>query len=147
MARTPLAPLSAAIIVAALLGMVVPAAASNWTLSLKTGSTAEAQAQTGPAAPIGVSDVCVSSSQQEVTVSWSAVAHAATYTIYKSTTTSTGSYSSTATGVTTTTWTSGTLTTGNYYFKVAAYVGSKWLGAQSAATAESTIATNSCVQP
>jgi hypothetical protein len=49
--------------------------------------------------------------------------------------------------VTTTTWTSGTLTTGNYYFKVAAYVGSKWLGAQSAATAESTIATNSCVQP
>jgi hypothetical protein len=58
-----------------------------------------------------------------------------------------GSYSSTATGVTTTTWTSGVLATGNDYFKVAAYVGTKWVGAESAATGESTISGSGCTQP
>ena len=50
--------------------MVVPAAASNWTLSLKTGSTTEAQARTGPTAPYQHIGLYVSSSEQEVTVSW-----------------------------------------------------------------------------
>ena len=49
--------------------------------------------------------------------------------------------------VTTTSWTSGTLPAGNYYFKVAAYVGTKWVSAESAATGETTINTGSCIQP
>ena len=150
LARTPLAPLSAGVLVAVLLASVVPAAGSNWTGSLAAGSKAEAQAQPGPAAPTGVSDVCVSQSQRLVTVSWNAVTNASTYTVLKSTTTSTGSYTSAATGVTTTSWTSGTLTAGNYWFKVEAYVGTKWLSAQSAPTpSETTIATTGteCQQP
>ena len=99
MAPTPLAPLPAATLVAVLLISVALASASNWALSLKTASTAEAHAQAAPLAPTGVSAACVSPTQQKVTVTWSAVAHAATYAIYKSTTLA-GSYSSTATGVT-----------------------------------------------
>jgi cellulose 1,4-beta-cellobiosidase len=146
LAPTPLAPLSAAILVAVLLISGAPASASNWALSIKTASTAEAQTQAAPPVPTGVSAACVSPTQQKVTVTWSAVAHAATYTIYKSATLA-GSYSSTATGVTTTTWTSGVLATGNDYFKVAAYVGTKWVGAESAATGESTISGSGCTQP
>ncbi len=150
MARTPLAPLSVGVLVAVLLVSVVPAAGSNWTLALAAGSKAEAQAQPAPAAPTGVQDVCVSSSGRTVTVSWNPVADASTYTIFKSTTTSTGSYTSTATGVATDSWTSGTLAAGNYWFKVEAYVGTKWVSAQSAATpTETTIATSGteCQQP
>jgi hypothetical protein len=39
------------------------------------------------------------------------------------------------------------LATGNDYFKVAAYVGTKWVGAESAATGESTISGSGCTQP
>jgi hypothetical protein len=150
LARTPLAPLSAGVLVAVLLATVVPAAGSNWTLSLAAGSKGATQAKPGPPAPTGVTDVCVSPSGRTVTVSWNAVADASTYTVFKSTTTSTGTYSSTATGVTTNSWTSGTLTAGNYWFKVEAYVGTKWVSAQSAATpSETTIATTGteCQQP
>jgi hypothetical protein len=146
----PLAPLSATVLVAVLLATVVPAAGSNWTPALAAGSKGEAQAQPGPVAPTGVSDVCVSPSQRLVTVSWNAVADASTYTVFKSTTTAGGTYTSTATGVTTNSWTSGTLTAGNYWFKVEAYVGTKWVSAQSAATpSETTIATTGteCQQP
>ena len=51
------------------------------------------------------------------------------------------------TGVTTTTWTSGVLATGNDYFKVAAYLSTKWVSAESAATGESTISGSGCTQP
>ena len=147
MARTPLAPLSAGILVAVVLATVVPAAGSNWTLALHTGSNGEAQAKPGPSAPSGVSDLCVSSSGRTVTVSWNAVTDASSYTIYKATTLA-GTYSSTGTAATTS-WTSGTLTAGNYYFKVAASVGTNWASAESAATGETTIATSGteCKQP
>ncbi|MGA2804836.1 MAG: hypothetical protein ABSF89_10660 [Acidimicrobiales bacterium] len=87
MARTPLAPLSAGVLVAVLLATVVPAAGSNWTLSLAAGSKGATQAKPGPPAPTGVTDVCVSPSGRTVTVSWNAVADASTYTVFKSTTT------------------------------------------------------------
>lgn len=48
MAPTPLAPLSATMLVAAFLISVAPAPVSSWALALKTGSTAEAQAQPAP---------------------------------------------------------------------------------------------------
>jgi hypothetical protein len=150
LAYTPLAPLSAGVLVAALLASALPAAGSNWAISLAAGAKAEAQAQGAPAAPTGISDVCVSPSGRTVTVSWNAVTDASTYSIFKSTTTSAGTYTSAATGVTTASWTSGTLTAGNYWFKVEAYVGTKWVSAQSAATpSETTIATTGteCQQP
>jgi hypothetical protein len=125
----------------------VPALASSWTVATKTGSTGEAQAQ-APAAPTGVSDTCVSSSEREVTVTWNAVADAANYSVFKSTTL-TGSYQSTATKVTGTSWTSGTLSVGTVYFKVEALVTTTWVSAESAATGETTLSTSSpeCTQP
>ena len=149
MAPRPFAPLPAVATLAAMMLAAIPAAASSWTTALNAGSRAEAQAQAAPSVPTGVSDSCVSPSERLVTVTWSPVAEATTYTVYRSTTTSTGSYTSSATGVTTTSWTSGTLTAGNYWYKVAAYVGTKWLSAQSAATGETTISTTGteCTQP
>ena len=146
MARTPLAPLSAVIVLTAVLLSETPASATNWVVLLRAASTAEAQAQPAPPAPATVAASCLAANQQKVVVTWSAVSHAATYTVYKSATLA-GSYTSTVSGLTTTTWTSGALGAGNVYFKVAAYFGTKWLGTQSVATGESTIATNSCVQP
>jgi cellulose 1,4-beta-cellobiosidase len=85
-----------------------------------------------------------------IKVSWTAVTHATTYTVYDSTTSATGTYSSVAAGVATTSWTSGTLSSGtNYWFEVTASVGSNWTTAKSSATAESTINSTSpyCSQP
>ncbi|MGO9581428.1 MAG: hypothetical protein ACLP36_01325 [Acidimicrobiales bacterium] len=149
MAPRPLAPLSAAVLVTAMLLSAVPASASSWTVALRAASAGEAQTQAAPAAPTGVSDACVSSSVREVIVTWNAVTDASSYSIFKSTTTSAGSYSSTATGVTGTSWTSGTLAAGNVYFKVEAYVGTKWVSAESAATGETTLSTSNpeCTQP
>ena len=132
-----------------MLVVAMPASASNWVVSVNTSTRVEAQAQAAPSAPTAVSDLCVSASERLVTVSWIQVALATTYTVYKSTTTSSGTYTSSATGVTTTSWTSGTLTAGNYWYKVAAYVGTKWLSSQSASTGETTIATSGteCTQP
>ena len=146
MARTPLAPLSAAIVLTAVLLAQTPASATSWVVLLRAASTAEAQAQPAPAAPATVAASCLAANQQKVVVTWSAVSHAATYSVYKSSTLG-GTYTSTQAGLTTTTWTSGSLAAGNVYFKVAAYFGTKWVGTQSVATGESTIATNSCIQP
>ncbi len=73
-------------------------------------------------------------------MTWSALAHATTYSVYESTTTVGGTYTSVATGVTTTWWTSGTLTAGtNYWFEILAIVGTNCSGTKSSATGESTI--------
>jgi hypothetical protein len=126
----------------------VPASASSWTVAAKTGSTGESRAQAGPAAPTGVSDTCVSSSEREVTVTWNAVTDASNYSVFKSTTL-TGSYLSAATKVTGTSWTSGTLAAGTVYFKVEALVGTNWVSAESTATGETTLSTSNpeCTQP
>jgi hypothetical protein len=147
LARTPLVPLSAAIIVTVFALSTTPAFASKWTVSLMTASRGEAHAEAPPSAPAGASAVCYSPTQQKVTVSWSAVAHASSYTIFKSTTSATTGFSTTASGVSTTSWTSATLTVGNYWFEVAAYVGTSWVSANSTATGESTISSSRCVQP
>ncbi len=126
-------------------------AATSWTVTLQTASSAEAHSQTVPSAPTGVTATCNAPTlAKTIKVSWTAVTHATTYTVYDSTTSATGTYSSIATGVTTTSWTSGTLTAGtNYWFEVTVSVGSNWTSTKSSATAESTINTLSpfCVQP
>lgn len=141
----------------ALVGLVLASstgaawAATNWTVTLHTASSAEAHSQTVPSAPTGVTAACnAPTSTKTIKVSWTAVSHATTYTVYESTTSATGTYASVATGVATTSWTSGTLTAGtHYWFEVTASVGSNWTSTKSSATAESTINILSpfCVQP
>ena len=126
-------------------------AATNWTVTLHAASSGAGHSQTVPSAPTGVTAACIApTTSKTIKVSWTAVSHATTYTVYDSTTSATGTYSSIATGVTTTSWTSGTLNAGtNYWFEVTVSVGSNWTSAKSSATGESTINTLTpfCVQP
>jgi cellulose 1,4-beta-cellobiosidase len=124
------------------------ASASNWALALSAGSKAQAQAAPAPGAPGGAAAACVSASGKDVTVTWSAVAGASSYTVYDSTTSATGTYTSKAAGQTGTSWT-GTLTNGHYWFEVAAYQGTHWTSAKSAPTGETTVASSTpeCTQP
>ena len=138
--------LAAACTLIAAAGVWVPApatAAGTWHPALATGSHGEAQSQAGPAAPANPAAVC-SGLGLSIKVSWSAVTHASTYTVYQSTTAATGPYSSVASGVTGTSWTSGILTTGNYWYEVTATVGSAWTSVKSAATAQRTITAVLC---
>jgi hypothetical protein len=150
LAPKPLAPLSAGVLVMTLLFSIVPASATpSWAILLHTSSTAEAHAQTAPSPPSGATAACVSSSQREIKVSWTAVTHATNYTVYESTTSASSGYSSAATGVTSATWTSANLAAGNYWFEVATHVGTTWVSANSSATSESTTKTSGteCTQP
>ncbi len=102
--------------------------------------------------PTGVTATCTSSTGYTINVSWTASAHATSYTIYqaKSTTTTPGTYSSAKSGATGTSWPTGTLTTGyNYWYEVAAVYSTKWTSAKSAATGETTISSTNpeCQQP
>jgi hypothetical protein len=125
------------------------AAATSWSVTLHSSSAGEGHAQALPAAPASPSAACTSSGGKTITVSWSAVTHAATYSVYDSTTSATGTFSLVASGVTTTSWTSGALATGNYWFEVTATIGTNWAGARSSATGESTIGSTAphCSQP
>jgi hypothetical protein len=126
-------------------------AASSWVAHLATGSSGEAHAQALPAAPTGVSAACAApTTAKTIKVTWSAVTHATTYSVYDATTSATGTYTLVASGVSTTSWTSGTLTAAtNYWFEVTALVGTKWVSVKSSATGESTINSTSpyCIQP
>lgn len=126
-------------------------AATNWIVTLHTASSGEGRSQASPSAPTGVAAACnAPTTAKTIKVTWTAVVHATTYTIYDSTTSATGTYSAIATGVTTTSWTSSTLTSGtNYWFEVTASIGSNWTSAKSSASGESTINSLSpfCVQP
>jgi hypothetical protein len=123
-----------------------PAAANaaGWSASIAAGMHGEGRAGALPGAPTGVTVVCVSATQQKVTVSWTASAHATSYAVYDSTTTAGGTYTLLASGVTATNWTSATLGAGNYWFKIVAQAGTNWASAKSSATTQSTIASGSC---
>lgn len=148
MAHKSTAVLPAAVLFCLIL-LAAPCFASSWVMPLRSPSSGEAKAQSAPAAPGGVSDSCVSSTEQLITVTWSAVTKATTYSIYKSTTSASSGYSSAATGQTGTSWTSGTLTAASYWFEVTAYIGTQWVSADSTATGETTIKTSGtkCTQP
>lgn len=128
-----------------------PAEASNWLVTLHTGSAAEGQSNVLPSAPGSPAAACVSPTGVTIKVTWSSVTHASTYSVYQATAAATGPYSLAASGITTTSWTSSSLATGNYWFEVASLEGTNWKSANSAATGESTITstgpTKSCVQP
>ena len=126
-------------------------ATTNWVVQLAAGSTGEAQAEALPAAPAGPAASCNAPLiSTAINVTWSAVTHATTYSVYDSTTSATGTYSLIASGVATTSWTSATLTSGTrYWFEVVANVGSNWSSVKSAATGSSLInlLPSFCTQP
>ena len=120
------------------------AGASTWSPTIAAASHGQGQGGALPGTPTGVSATCVAANQQKITLSWTASAHATSYTVYDSTTSATGTYTALATGIATTSWTSGTLTAGNYWFKIVAQAGTNWASAKSTATAQRTIATGTC---
>jgi hypothetical protein len=126
-------------------------AASNWVVQVAAGSKGESQASILPAAPTGSAAACAApTTAKTIKVTWNAVTHATTYSVYDSTTSAGGTYSLIASGVATTSWTSGALSSGtNYWFEVVVIVGTHWASVKSSATGESTINLLSpfCVQP
>lgn len=118
---------------------------ANWQTGLAAHSSGQAGTGGGPSAPTGVTSACVSSIGSQVKLTWTAVPRASGYTIYDSTTSATTGYSLLATGATGTSWTSGSLSTGTYWFEVQAAIGTNWTSANSAATAQRTIAVLVCL--
>lgn len=129
-----------AITLATVAAVAVPSAeaAPSWTVQLAANSKAQATAQAVPSPPGSVTSTC-SLVALQVTVTWTAVAHAASYTVYQSTTGANGTYSVVATGVATTSWTSPVLVLGTYFYEVTATIGSNWVTARSAASNGHTI--------
>jgi len=117
-------------------GVTGIAAATAWVVGL-SGGKGQGKSQTQPPAPTGTpTATCTSAFAQTVKITWAAVTHATSYTIYDSTTGTGGTYNSLATGVTTSPYTTASLAAGTYYFKVAAVVGAGpgWTGLQSTNT-------------
>jgi hypothetical protein len=110
------------------------AAAAGWTVSASGTPTGSAKGKSAPAAPASQSATCVSSSSRTVRISWTAESGAPSYTISDSTTGSTGTSSQYAVGVTSNLSTTSNLPSGTYYFKVAAQMGTSWIGSQTTAT-------------
>lgn len=119
-------------------------AKASWAIGLKSGSNAQASAGAAPATPSGVMSACTSPTKSTVKVSWSTVANATSYTIWKSTTSATSGYSVAASGVTGSSWTSGNLSSGSYWFEVSAVIGTSWTSANSSATVKRTITLTTC---
>src|SRR2546423_12093761 len=74
------------------------ALASNWVAAVRSGSSAQAKAQTAPAAPTPVSAACTSSALKTIKVTWGATTHATGYTVYQSTTSATTGFTAVASG-------------------------------------------------
>lgn len=129
------APVAAAIVAGILLAAVPVDATTHWTVTPGPSSPSEAKATTKPAAPTSISASCVSSSKKKVTVTWSAVANASSYTVFDTDASTTTPVATVAT----TSWTSGTLATGTYKYKVSANFGANWAGTKSTATSKVTI--------
>jgi hypothetical protein len=150
MSRGPLKARSAgALLAAALVAFAVqsagsPAFAATWTTGLASGSSGESQGQAAPAAPANPTATCTSGLSNTVNLTWSAVTHATTYTVYDSTTSASTGYAVLTSGVTTTSYTTGALSSASYWFEIAAYVGTNWVSANSAATAKRTIFLITC---
>jgi hypothetical protein len=115
------------------------AAASSWTTPLRSASSGQSRARSLPSPPTGVIASCAApSTSRTVTVTWTPVPNAGSYTVYQSKTSATTGYTTAATGVTGTAWTSGNLTAATYWFQVSALIGTKWVSAHSAASNQAT---------
>ena len=120
-----------------------PSYGASWPVPLTAGSGGQATSDTGPAAPGGITSACSGLISKAVVVSWTAVPHATSYTIYQSTTSATGPYIAVATAGASP-WTSGSLALGTYWYEVDAVIGTGWRSLRSAATAQRTIIVTAC---
>jgi hypothetical protein len=139
MRRTTMSVLSALTAIF-LIGVAAPqlAWASAWFVSVTAGSRGQSTAQPAPAAPATPTATCVSSVGNTVSVTWTAVAHATSYTVLQATASASGPYTVAAT-LSPTSWTSGALAGGNYWFQVKATIGTNWTSPASTATTQRTI--------
>jgi len=120
------------------------ASASSWVDTLASGSRGQAQAQVLPSAPVSVVALCTSPTTKTIQVTWAALTHATSYSVYQSTTSASTGYSLAASGVIATSWTSGTLPKATYWFELAGYIGTNWVSPNSTATGSHVIATGGC---
>jgi fibronectin type 3 domain-containing protein len=124
-------------------GWAPSANATNWAAGLNTASAAQATADTLPSAPSGVSATCTSPTQTTIVVTWSAVTHATSYTIYQSTTSQNAGYAVVATAATTT-WTTAALANNKYFYEITTNIGTNWTSARSGSTTKRTISSGTC---
>jgi hypothetical protein len=118
----------AGLLVSVLVLMLAPApysadAATSWVVHISAGSKGKAAAQAFPA-PTNVSASC---GLLTATVTWTAVSHASTYSVFQNGV-------QVATNVVGTSWTSVALGLGSYSYTVKAFVGTNWVSPTSAAS-------------
>lgn len=115
--------------------------ASNWTLGLQSGSSAESQGAGAPSAPTGVASACAAA--KTVTVTWNSVTQAGSYTVYQSSKSASSGYEVAGSNVTGSSWTSEKLDRKtSYWFEVVAVAGSSWTSASSSYTGPRVFAAN-----
>ncbi|MGO8871220.1 MAG: hypothetical protein ACLQPH_07420 [Acidimicrobiales bacterium] len=83
--------------------------------------------------PTGVTGTCTSSTGKSIVVAWTALAHATSYSVYDSTTSSSSGFAVIVSSVSGTSWTSGSLTASTYWFEITAHVGN-WTSTNSRST-------------
>ena len=126
-------------------GVAGTAVATAWTVSLNAGSAAQGQSPAAPPAPATPTSAC--STGTKVTVSWTAVTGAKSYSVYKATSTSGPWTLLGSVTAPTVTYTSAAITpAGTYYFAVTMTTNdTNWpASTQSAASAARTITATSC---
>jgi hypothetical protein len=124
----------AAAVAAVVLAANLPNASAAWAVSIQAGSTGNAVSTGAPVAPATVAANCTNLLiSNQMTVTWTGVAHATSYTVYVATAAATGPYSVTAT-VSASPWTSPALASNFYWFEVVANVGPNWPSPFSAAS-------------
>ncbi len=106
-------------------------AATKWSVTMKAGGSGEARSSFP--APTGVTGTCVAATEKDITVTWTALAHATSYTVYDSTTSSSSGFAVIVSTVSGLTWTSGSLGADTYWFQVTAHV-ANWTTADSASS-------------
>ena len=118
-----------------------PVWASTWVSALVASSYVQSLALV-PLPPTP-SAACIAGGGKKIVVTWGAIAHATSYTVYQSTISATTGYTSVNT-TTTRTYTTGNLQNHTYWYEVAETMSTHWVSANSSSTASHTIATGTC---
>jgi hypothetical protein len=126
---------------AALAAPPVADAATNWTVPPGGTRGGTGRAEPLPAAPGSPNAACVSLVGWTIRVTWNAVPHTSTYTIYRSTSSTSSGFSVYATvgGGTTSYSDSNFSVLTSYWYRITATVGANWTGPQSASTPKRSI--------
>lgn len=116
-------------------------AATSWLVGRGGTNGGAGRAETLPAAPGAVNATCVSLLGWSISVTWSQVPHASSYTIYRSTSSSSSGFSVYDTvGGGTTNYTDANFSVlTSYWYRITATVGTNWTGPQSASTPKRSI--------